>query len=116
MSTDPLRTRAAARARDGAAARLRRVTIAAAAVALACAGGLASYAASSVTGRKTGIRSTTSRDSSPRTNVVPRVPAPGATVTVDAQSPQVTPPPPAVAPTAAPSYSYAPPVVVSGGS
>jgi hypothetical protein len=110
MRRDPDHVRSATRARDLATGRLRQLTLGAAALAVAGAGGLAAYAASSTHGRKS-IRVAAATTQVRPVHGVPPVPAPTATVTIDA--PAMAPAP---APSPQPVASAAPPVVVSGGS
>jgi hypothetical protein len=104
-----VRPERAIHARDAAAARLRRLTVAVLAGAAGIAGAVAGYAAST-TQAHTALRRAvpTSR---PTSTAIPPVPAPTATIAVSSDGvPAVS------ASSSAPSVSYAQPVVVSGGS
>jgi hypothetical protein len=98
--------RRAARARDAAQRRLRRVTQISVAVMVALGGTFAALAAGSTHTKKTILGAPVGRA---RAAVLVQAPAPPL---VGAQSFAAAPAPPATAPTP----SYAPPVVVSGGS
>ncbi len=93
-------------ARDAAAARLRRLTVAAIAGATGVGGLLAGVAASATHPRA--VLRSASEATVPRG--IPRVPAPSPTTPVGSVDPA------AAAPVPAPSASEAPPIVVSGGS
>jgi hypothetical protein len=94
-------------ARDAAAVRLRRLTVAALAAGGAIAGTIAGVAASS-NHSGTAVRSALPAT---RANAIPAVPAPAATTPV-AGDPQAS----AAAAATAPAASSAAPIVVSGGS
>ncbi len=109
------------RARDAALRRLRRLTAATAAGAIALAGVFAGLAASSLPGRKSGrvaqrspisLRLPQTHRSVRRTVHVSAAatPAPASAVAAPSPAPAPAPPP------AAPAPTPAPPVVVSGGS
>lgn len=103
-------TRTAALARDAARARLRRFTSGAVVVAVGLSGAFAALAASSTHGKSTSARAParSSVRQFPPLTVAPPAPL----VSVEAAAPPAAVTPPASAPT--PSYS--PPVVSSGGS
>ena len=100
------RPQRAIHARDAAAARLRRLTVAALAGAAGVAGAVAGYAAST-----THLRTTLRGEPTTRAaTTVPQLPAPAATIPVADVNPGLAPP------SSAPSASSSAPVVVSGGS
>ena len=104
------RTYEAIRARDAAHVRLRRFTGGAVAVAVGLSAVFAALAANATHAKKTVVRSPAQRTAN---QVRPLTVAPAAPlVSVQADAPPVAPAPQATAPTP----SYAPPVVSSGGS
>ena len=104
------RTYEAIRARDAAHVRLRRFTGGAVAVAVGLSAAFAALAANATHAKKTVVRSPEQRSAR---QVRPLTVAPAAPlVSVQADEPPVAPAPQATAPTP----SYAPPVVSSGGS
>lgn len=107
--------RAAAGARDAAARRLRRVTGGAIALTVALGGLFVTFAAGSTHTRKAATGAAAGTATAPvvirNAPAPPLVSAQGAATPASAPQPSQSSPPPA-----APVQSYAPPVVVSGGS
>ena len=103
--------RRAALSRDAALARLRRVTRASVAAAFALGGVFAALAAGSTQTKKTVVRAPARQPSpAPALAVAPAPPL------VSAQAAQSAAQPAPASPAAAPTPSYAAPVVTSGGS
>jgi hypothetical protein len=97
-------------ARDAARLRLRRLTQASVALMVAIGGGFAALAAGSTHTKKTVVRT---HPVKARTAILTQAPAPPL---VSAHSPASSTPAAPAPPVSAPTPSYSPPVVVSGGS
>ena len=117
MTEDLQNTRRAAAGRDGARARVRRITVGVLVGAIALAGTIASYVAhagihksssgSTATTTRVARRATSAQVPVPSTPAAPSLLAPGQSRSQSA---------PQVAPVQAPAQTQAPPVAVSGGS
>ncbi len=132
MHEDAQTTRRAVAGRDGARARVRRVTTGVLIGSVAVAGTIASYVANSATHKKTAqaqpapavaapVKRTLAAVAVPATPAVPSVLAPGESAAAPIQAqPQAQPvqssQPQAAAPVQAPVVTQQAPVAVSGGS
>ena len=109
---DATRRRKAIESRNAASLRVRRLTLATAAVATAAAGVIAGVTATSGTAAKKAVRQLLGAGATTTSQTVPAVPEPTATVASGGAAPSA----PASAPSAAPTAQSSAPVAVSGGS
>ena len=127
MHEDGQTTRRAVAGRDGARARVRRVTTGVLIGSVAVAGTIASYVANSATHKKTAqaqpapavaapVKRTLAAVAVPATPAVPSVLAPGESAAAPIQAQPQSSQPQAAAPVQAPVVTQQAPVAVSGGS